>query len=225
MSLRSSLLSVNHGFFTRIGDERKIDHVRNILGAKKMITAKQVHSNIALHVKDEGQYEADALVTDKPGIAVAVFTADCAPILFHDKAAGLVAATHAGWRGARYGIIESTINLMKEMGAKDIIASVGPCIHQRSYEVGAEFIVAFTGESQNNKKFFAPGRTDSSGNKYSMFDLPGYIENKLKQNGIEKLEVIDEDTLTQPDKFFSFRRGTIVGEKETGRQISGICLG
>ncbi len=243
MFLTSPIIKAHHGFFTRNGgvsqgefaslncgygsgeDKELVSKNRNIvrekLGAVKLLTVHQVHSNIAVYADDwEKNPEADAIITNKPGIAIGVLTADCAPILFCDEKACVIGAAHAGWKGARFGIIESTIKLMKDLGAKDISASVGPCIHQKSYEVSDNFIDSFLAESVSNKKFFKPSQKAG----HLMFNLPAYIEEKLRQNGINKVDVLNEDTLTQPDNFYSYRRGTLAGKSEYGRQISAIVL-
>lgn len=255
--LKSNLINIPHAFSTR--EESSQDITKN-LGAKKLITAKQIHSNIAHFIDDasfphmresieSNMLEGDALVTNIPNMAVGVYTADCGPILFSDEKARLVAAAHAGWKGARYGIIENTIKLMKDKGAKNITAVLGPCIHQKSYEVSAEFLDNFLDETKDNMRFFVEGfynnvipsevegshlikkdfstplcsaQNDKS-SKY-LFNLPAYIENKLVTSGIKNIEILDEDTLSKPNKFCSFRRGTLAGTKETGRQISAICL-
>jgi YfiH family protein len=240
--LKSSIIKNKHGFFTRIGgvsegvfaslnvglnsgDEREKvlknrDIVRESLVAEKLVTISQIHSNIAIYVNDEGKYEGDALVTDKPNIAIGILTADCTPILFEDGENGIIGAVHAGWKGARYGIIENTIKLMKEKGAKNISAAIGPCIQQNSYEVDKSFYENFLQESNSNQVFFS----ESIKLGHYMFNLPHYIKSKLEQSGIANIENLKQDTLTQPDKFFSHRRGTISGKEEKGRQISAICL-
>jgi len=216
--LTSSLITTRHGFFTRSTSDN--EHVRKSLGASELILAKQIHSSTALLINKPGVYEGDALVTTTQGIAVAVYTADCGPILLCDKKAGVIAAAHAGWPGARNGIIDSVISVMQKAGAKDIVAALGPCIHQRSYEVGPEFFTNFISESKDNEKFFSPSTKPG----HFMFDLPGYIEMKLRAAGVNSIEVLPQDTLSHPDQFHSFRRSTIAGIKEPGRQLSAICL-
>ena len=244
MFLKSNVLQVNHGFFTRNGgvstgvyaslncgagsgdDLAKVaenrDRVREVLGGKSIITMHQIHSNIAVIVDEQNQQkiEADALVSKTAGIAIGVLTADCTPILFHDKKAGVIGAAHAGWKGARFGIIEATIKAMKELGATEIVAAIGPTIQQKSYEVGAEFIDNFKSESEANTKFFAPSIKQG----HFMFDLPAYVNEKLVKNGVNSVDNLGEDTLSQPEKFYSYRRNTLAGTKEYGRQISAICL-
>lgn len=243
MFLTASNIKSKHGFFTRnggfsageykglncgfgSGEDREIvqknrDLVLEKLGGQKLVTAYQIHSDVA-HVVNgsEDKLEGDALVTDKPGIALGVLAADCCPILFEDRKAGIIGAAHAGWKGARFGIIGSTIRTMQNMGAQDISAAVGPCIQQGSYEVSNDFAQVFATEGAYNAEFFSQSVKEG----HFMFNLPAYIEMKLKKNGIENITVLAEDTLSQPARFYSYRRGTLEGKKEYGRQISAICM-
>jgi YfiH family protein len=242
MHQKSKVINTNHGFFGREGgvsggtyaslncgagsgdDLDKVQQNReivcNALGAEVLVTAKQTHSKTSIIVSGAGQYEGDALVTNTRGVAVAVLTADCTPILFYDADAGVVAAAHAGWRGAIGGIIDSTIAAMQSLGAKNIVAAIGPTIQQKSYEVGQEFIDNFAAESAENRKFFVSGE---KAGKF-MFDLPSYVEQRLRQNGITKIDNTGIDTLSAPEKYFSFRRNTLEGKTEYGRQVSAISL-
>ena len=243
MFLASKLIENKHGFFTRMGgvstgeyaslncgfgsgDQRELvqqnrDIVMNALGGNKLITAYQTHSDICHIINGhEEKLEGDALVTNKPGIAIGILTADCGPILFEDKKAGVIGAAHAGWKGARFGIIGSTIRAMEHLGASEITAVLGPCIHHESYEVSEEFLHVFATEGPQNGVYFT--KSDKEG--HYQFDLPAYIEMKLKKNGIENIEILPENTYTQADKFYSFRRGTHEGRQEYGRLISAICL-
>lgn len=217
MPFTSVSLKARNGFFTRDEDR---DFILQNLGAQKLMLLKQVHSNIAHYVTDDTQLEGDATVTDVKGLALGIITADCGPILFEDSKAKVIGAAHAGWKGARYGIIESTVKLMKEKGANNISAALGPCIHQKSYEVSEEFLNNFLSESADNKKYFIPSKK----NGHLMFDLPAYIRYKLKLAGINEIETIEQDTLTNPAQFCSYRRSTLAGEPSAGRQISAICL-
>ena len=217
MQMLSKLIQTPHGFFTK---DETAESICQKLGAEKLVTLKQVHSNIAHYIAGDAQMDGDALVTDKPGIALGIITADCVPILFYDDAAKIIGAAHAGWKGARYGVIESALKLMRGKGAAGIVAAIGPCIHQKSYEVDSAFHNNFIQESKENHSFFMTGKMAG---KYQ-FNLPGYVENKLKQNGIKNIEILNEDTLSQPAKFCSFRRSTLKGENSAGRQISAICL-
>ncbi len=246
MFLKSKLIDVNHGFFTRNGgvsagvygslncgpgsgdDLKNVEHnrelVRKAVGADELVTARQCHSDIAIVVnsKSEGEgAEVDALVTNKKSLAVGVLTADCTPILLYDREAQVVAAVHAGWRGARFGVISSALRAMQNLGAENIVAAIGPCIHQDSYEVSEEFTQVFAAETGDNGKYFK--RTPNKEGHYQ-FDLPSYVEFKLKKNGVAEVDNLNEDTLSQPKKFFSYRRNTLEGTKDYGRQISVICL-
>ncbi len=243
MFLTSDILKSKHGFFTRnggvstgqyaslncgfgSGDERETvqqnrDIVMNALGGNKLITAYQTHSDICHTVNgNEEKLEGDALVTNKPGLVVGILTADCGPILFEDRNAGVVGAAHAGWKGARFGIIGSTIRAMEHLGATEITAVLGPCIQRQSYEVKEDFLHVFATEGPQNGIYF----TKSGKEGHFMFDLAAYIEMKLRKNGIENVQILNEDTYSQPDKFYSFRRGTHEGRQEYGRLISAICL-
>lgn len=243
MFLTASNLQSKHGFFTReggkstgefsglncglgSGDDLDVvrqnrDIVREKLGGKRLVTLYQIHSDVVHIAKDSDErMEGDALVTDKPGIAIGILAADCCPILFEDKKAGIIGAAHAGWKGARFGIISSTIRAMQSMGAQNIHAAIGPCIQHNSYEVSHDFAQGFGAEGAYNADFF----TQSKREGHFMFNLPGYIEMKLQKHGIENISNLGEDTLTQPEKFYSYRRMTLAGGKEYGRQISAICL-
>jgi len=242
MFLKSDLIAAKHGFFTREGgvsggdfaslncgfgsgdDMEKVAANRKIiereLHCSEIITAKQTHSDVALVINSPGNYTADALVTDKFGLPIGVLTADCVPVLLYSENGAVVGAIHAGWRGARFGIIGSTIRAMQNLGAYEIKAVIGPCIHQKSYEVGLDYVGVFLSESLENNRFFV---NSVKANHY-MFDLPGYVESKLYKNKVMKVKKLDEDTLTQGEKFFSYRRATLEGKKEYGRQMSVICL-
>ena len=242
MFLKSELLVPRHGFFTRsggqssgeyaslncgygsgddaaiVGANRKI--ISSQLRCEEIITAKQTHSDVALVVNGPGEYQADALVTDKFGLALGVLTADCAPILLYSEKAVVAAAVHAGWRGARFGIIGSTVRAMQNLGAREIYAVIGPCIQQQSYEIGEDFFKVFASEGLPSGQFFAAAGKPG----HYLFDLPGYVEMKLYKNGVRKVQIIREDTYSQDNKFYSYRRSSQKGIKEYGRQLSVICL-
>lgn len=242
MFLKSDLIQTRHGFFTREGGESKGAYAslncgfgsgdnektvaRNRLVISKqlrcdeILTARQTHSDVASVVNGPGEYQADALVTDKFGLALGVLTADCAPVLLYSENAAVIAAVHAGWRGARFGIIGSTVRAMQNLGATEINAIIGPCIQQDSYEVGPDFFHVFATEGTPSGQFFKASKKHG----HYMFDLPGYVEMKLYKNGVRKVKILNEDTYSQNDKFYSYRRSTQAGEKEYGRQLSVICL-
>ena len=189
-----------------------------------LVTVRQVHGAevaVADRWTIEARPAADAIVTDQPGLALGILTADCAPLLFEDRAAGVVAAAHAGWKGAIGGVIEATIAAMERLGARraDIAAAVGPCISRESYEVDEGFRARFVGEDQTNGRFFAAGRPGRW-----QFDLEGYCLARLAGAGIGSAVGLGVDTRADAERFFSYRRATLAGEADYGRQVSLIRL-
>ncbi len=163
---------------------------------------------------------ADAMVTARPGIALAIITADCAPVLFADPVAGVIGAAHAGWRGALAGVLEATVAAMVERGAAParIRAAIGPCIAQRSYEVGADLHAALLARDAANARFFAPGRDHA----HWQFDLPGFCAARLAAAGVAEIALPVADTMTDAGRFFSHRRRTLAGGGPIGHQMSVI---
>jgi len=192
----------------------------------RLLTAYQIHSpNVAVVAAPwmpDRRPRADALVTAEPGLAIAVTTADCGPILLADERAGVVAAAHAGWRGAAGGVIEATIAAMERYGAdrERVVAALGPMIHQPSYEVGPEFVADFTRQDPANARFFAT----AARNGHAQFDLPGYIAARLTGAGIHHIDDTGHCTYSYPVRFFSYRRSTHRKESDYGRHISAIAL-
>jgi YfiH family protein len=170
---------------------------------------------------DDARPRADALVSDWPGLALGVVTADCAPVLLADEAAGIVAAAHAGWRGAFTGILGATVAAMEKLGAdrSRIAAAVGPCIARKSYEVDEGFLCRFAEADSGNERFFTPGREG-----HHRFDLEAYVIARLAEADVTRVEALGLDTYADPDRFFSFRRATHAGEPTYGRQLSLIAL-
>ncbi len=157
-------------------------------------------------------------MTAVPGLAIAVLTADCQPVLLADAEAGVIGAAHAGWKGAAGGVLDATVTAMRALGARRITAVIGPTISQRAYEVGDDFMDSFIGEDPDNQRFFAGGP-----NGRPMFDLPSY--------GLSRLRALDVDatwcghcTYSDPVRFFSYRRSTHQGQVDYGRLISAIAL-
>jgi YfiH family protein len=165
--------------------------------------------------------EADALVTATPEVLLAVLTADCQPVLFHDSAAGVVGAAHAGWRGALDGVLEATLDAMEGLGASRAatVAVIGPTISQAAYEVGPEFLDRFRAEDPDATRFFINGAGDRV-----LFDLPGYGAHRLRAAGVGRAEWTGHCTYRDPDRFYSYRRTTHAGEADYGRLISTIRL-
>lgn len=246
----SELPGIRHGFFTRAGGvseglyaglncgpgssdvaARVAENRARVaahLGARHrdVVTLYQVHGKdactISAPVVGDGRPKADAVVTSTSGLAVGVLTADCAPVLFADAEAGIVAAAHAGWRGAVAGILEATIAEMERQGASRarIRAAIGPSINQDSYEVGPEFEAELIKSCPNNTRFFT---RDSAGGR-ARFDLPGYVESRLCAAGVEAVERQTLCTYANESLFFSFRRSQHRKEADYGRQISAIVV-
>lgn len=191
----------------------------------RLVTLYQVHSADAVTVlepwNDELRPHADALVTDRSGLTLGILTADCAPVLFADREAGVIGAAHAGWKGAIGGVTDSTVAAMEALGAKRerIAAAVGPCIARGSYEVDDAFRTRFAAHDPANDRFFSPGRSG-----HHQFDLEAYVVHRLAAAGLRTVEALGEDSYSQPDRFYSFRRATHRGEPDYGRQISLISL-
>lgn len=187
-----------------------------------LIGAHQVHSARAIFV--DGPWagkrpQADALVTTTPGLAISVLTADCAPILLLDQQAGVIAAAHAGWKGALAGVLESTVELMRANGAAHIIAAIGPCIHRNSYEVGPEFEARFLVEDENYATYFAAGAGDRR-----LFDLPRFCASRLANAGVRDVEMSPLDTYAEERILFSHRRSVHRNEHGYGRNCAAIAL-
>lgn len=242
-----ALAPLRHGFFTRKGgassgvfeglncgigssDQAEVVKINRARVADAMkvapdhlVTVHQVHSPDVKLVKGplDNAPKADAMVTATPGIALAILTADCQPVLFADAEAGVIGAAHAGWRGALDGVLEATITAMENLGARreEISAVIGPSISQAAYEVGPEFIDAFLDQDPDNSRFFANGTGD-----HYQFDLTGYGVHRLRTAGVGHAEWTRHCTYSDPDRFFSYRRASHAKEADYGRLISTIRL-
>lgn len=243
--------SVRHAFFTRRGgvsegayaslncglgsgdDPEKVRTNRaaaaEALGvaATALTTVYQVHSPDVVRVEapwapGPDAPRADAMVTDRPGVALGILTADCVPVLFADSEAGVIGAAHAGWKGAFSGVLEATVAAMADLGARAdrIAAAVGPCIRQESYEVGDDFRDRFVAADAGNAAFFAPGHRPG----HCQFDLPGFAMARLGRLGLGAVTDVEVDTCADADRFFSYRRGTLAGAPDYGRGLSAIAL-
>lgn len=192
----------------------------------RLITCHQIHSATVLTVEHPWRREdaprADGMVTTRPGIALGVLAADCAPVLFADPQAGVIGAAHGGWKGALGGVMEATVAAMAQLGAVParIRAGIGPCIAQASYEVGAEFPERFAAEDPSSGAFFAPGARPGK----FLFDLPGYIAHRLSRLGLAAVGHTGGDTAAEPERFFSYRRACLTGERDYGRGLAAIAL-
>ena len=241
---------VRHGFFTRVGgvsrglysslncgfgsgdskDSVTENRARAIsrfdLPPERLTTVYQVHSPKVVVVEEpwtaDAAPEADAMVTAGRRIVLGILTADCAPVLFADTRKRVVGAAHAGWRGALDGVLEATISQMVGLGARleRIVAVIGPCIAQRSYEVGQDFRDRFVADSENNADFFAPSRRPG----HAQFDLVGYVARRIVSAGVETVQNCPNDTVAEADRFFSYRRSVLRGEPDYGRGLSAIVI-
>lgn len=244
----SHLLPVPHGFFGRRGgvskgeveglncgfgsrdDPAAIRRNRYLAGSAVMpgapvVTVRQVHGRDVLHatqpLAEDARPEADAIVTDRPGLLIGILAADCAPVLFADAEAGIVGAAHAGWRGAVGRVVASTVAAMEHLGARRarIAAAVGPAIARANYEVDDDFFRRFVGDDPENERFFGPGRAG-----HHQFDLESYVGARLADAGIARAELLGHDTYSREKEYYSFRRATHEGASDYGRQISLIGL-
>ncbi len=244
--LTSDLLApMQHGFFTRKGgsssgifqglncgpgssdqsqavamNRARVAQELNV-APEDLLSIHQVHSPdvVTLTSRDTPRPKADAMVTAVPGLALGILTADCQPVLFADATAGVVGAAHAGWKGALAGVLEATLDAMEALGARraNIAAVIGPCISQRAYEVGPEFLDTFLTDDPDNSRFFAGGTGDRV-----QFDLPGFGLHRLRQAGVGQAEWTRHCTYSDAERFFSYRRTTHAGEADYGRLISVI---
>ena len=199
---------------------------RAVLPGARLVTCYQVHSADAVTVlapfADDLRPHADALVTDRPGLLLGILTADCAPVLLADRAAAIVGAAHAGWKGALGGVTDAMLMAMETLGAdrSRIVAAVGPCIARASYEVDDAFLARFAAADRDNDRFFASGREG-----HHRFDLEAYVAHRLASAGVGTIETLGLDTYADPERFYSYRRATHRGEPSYGRQISLIAAG
>ncbi len=246
----SRLARIRHAFFTRTGGvsegvyatlnggvgsndaPAKVDENRARMAAAlgvasdRLLTAYQIHSpEVAIAERPwtrENRPRADAIVTRTPKLAIGVSTADCGPLLFVDAQAGVIGTAHAGWRGAFGGVIEATVAAMEKLGAKRqrIAAALGPTIRQPNYEVGPELVERFVAADATNERFF----TISKRAGHAMFDLTGYIGSRVQRAGISEFEDLGLCTYAEPERFFSYRRMTRLGESDYGRHINAIAL-
>jgi polyphenol oxidase len=244
------LPGVAHGFFTRLGGVSRgvYESLNGGVGSRDAPDAVaenrgrvaaalgvapdclavpfQIHSPDAIAISEGwprgARPRCDALVTATPGLALGVTGADCGMILFANQRAGVIGATHAGWKGALAGVVEATVAAMERLGARrnDTIAALGPCIGHKSYEVGPEFVAAFASAGEDTARYFAPSRREG----HSMFNLNGYIAERAARAGVGRFEDLGLDTYSDERRFFSYRRATHRKEPDYGRLMSVIVL-
>ena len=244
----AALDRVPHGFFGRQGgyssgvvaglncgtgsgdDPETVDANRRlaadaILPRAPIASVYQIHSPTAVIVTEAVPHaerpRADGLVTDRPGLLLGVVTADCAPVLMADMDAGVIAAVHAGWRGATAGVTDQAIAAMISLGAKveNVAAAIGPCLARASFEVGQDFAERLLVDDPGNERFLGGGPRGKP-----HFDLEAYLAARLAAAGIQRIEATSLDTYRLEDRFYSYRRSTHRGEPTYGRQISLIGL-
>ncbi len=244
-----ALPNIRHAFFTREGgvstglyqslnaglgsqdDPAQVLENRRRMAAElgvapeNFVSCYQIHSPDVIIAREPFTGErpkADAIVTDRPGIAVGASTADCGPVLFADNETRVIGAAHAGWKGALAGVSDATIAVMEEKGARRerITAVIGPTISQEAYEVGPDFAAQFIAEARDNADFFTP----SPRARHQMFDLPAYLERRMTRQGVGQVVAMGLCTYGNEDRFYSYRRATHRNEKDYGRQISAIVL-
>ena len=240
---------IRHGFFNRVGGksigiykslncglgskDRKYKVLENLRIAKKKISTKsrnifllhQIHSNKFVFINKSFKFKkkmirGDAIVTDQRKIPIAVLTADCVPILLYDKKRNMIAAIHAGWKGAYKGIIKNVINFMLKEGCteKNIICAIGPCIGPTNYNVRKKFKIKFLKKDKKNTIFFRNKK------KLIYFDLPSYVKSQLKLFKIRKIDMKNVDTFNEKNNLFSARRSLIKKHDDYGRNISIIMI-
>lgn len=242
------LSGVAHGFFGRLGgvsngelaslncglgsgdDPALIAENRQrvadaVLPGAALTGVYQVHGDRCVIVDSETDLavrpEADALATQTPGILLGILTADCVPVLFADREAGVVGAAHAGWKGAIAGVTDATLDAMESLGARraHIAAAIGPCIARASYEVDEAFVARFVSDDPANERFFVAGKPG-----HAMFDIAAYVAARLAAAGVTRIAIGGQDTYAQPQDYFSYRRACHKGENSYGRQLSVIGL-
>lgn len=257
LDILNDVAGVRHGFFTREGgvssglyaslncsfgsgdDPARVAQNRAIamkafgLAPEALVAGYQVHGADVAVVdrpwRREDAPKVDGLVTNRPGIALGVLTADCVPVLLADGKAGVVGAAHAGWRGAKAGIVAAVVEAMCALGAtrESIRAGIGPAIARRSYEVGPEFPELILGrplkagqEPGAGDDLFAPAARAG----YFLFDLAGYAMRRCREAGIGALDHVPADTLGEERRFYSYRRSVLRHEPDYGRSLSAIAL-
>jgi YfiH family protein len=248
-ALKRFSMHVRHGFFGRrggvsagvykslncgpgSGDEpaKVMENRRRVCAAiggsiDRLAAPRQVHSAKAV-IADKAfepneRPECDALVTKRPGLVLGVLAADCAPIMLCDPHNGVIAAIHAGWRGAVGGVIESAVEAMASLGADPgkTAAGIGPCLSQSSFEVGPDLIDAVLNATPWAENLFEPGPGDRQ-----FFDLKRYAQGRLARLGIAHIDALTDDTLTAQEQYFSHRHSVKTGERDCGRNMSVIMI-
>jgi YfiH family protein len=227
---------INYNFFGKdcildqdLKDRTDLNQKLNDLNFKfgEVLLLNQIHGDKVVIVDDikkihgtQNLPKADGIVTNLKNIAIGIVTADCAPIIFYDEKKQVIGACHAGWKGAKLGIIQETVKKMHDLGATNISAIIGPMIQQYSYQVSIDFYNEFLLEDAKNLRFFKETADPIRWN----FNLPNYVENKLSLSGVNDIENLMIDTYTNPQKYSSYRRSCHYSDEIRGRNIAVICL-
>ncbi len=244
-----NLNGITHGFFTRqggvstgiyaslntgrgsndsqqaIGENRAL--IRKEMGADALCSLYQIHSAEVIEVTvpwvPSDLPKADAMVTNREGLALGVLTADCVPVLFADVGAGVIGAAHSGWKGTQAGVIQSTVAAMEKLGAEasHIVAAIGPCISQESYQVDTLFRANLISADEKTESLF---ERDSSKPTHYLFNLKAYALLQCQRAGLSNIEMLPHDTYVQDELFYSYRRSCHRNESDYGRQVSAIML-
>ena len=192
--------------------------------AKNIFLLNQIHSNKLVYIDNNYKLtkkpKADAVITNQKNLPIAVLTADCVPILIYDNKKRIIAAIHAGWKGAFKGIIDKVIRFMVKKGCslKNITAVIGPSISVKNYEVKDDFMKKFIKKDKKSLKYF------KIENNKLYFDLSQYVYSQILQNKIKNIDTIKLDTFDIKNKFFSARRALSLKQNDYGRNISIIML-
>ncbi len=241
--------NISHGFFNRNGGtsngiyrslncgpgsndkknkvKKNLNIVKNKIGkkAKNIFLIHQIHSNKFIFIDKnfkfyKKKFKADAIITNQKKLPIAILTADCVPLLLYDKKKVMIAAIHAGWKGAFKGIVQKVLKFMIKKGCKKnhIIAAIGPCIKQNNYNVKEDFIKKFLKKDKMNKKFFKKKKNTI------YFNLTNFVKYQLKSNEITKIDTINIDTFLRKNNFFSARRSLRSKHDDYGRNISIIMI-
>ena len=244
--LLSKYQNISHGFFNKLGgysdgiykslncgvgsNDKKNNINKNLkkvckkisCSRNKLVLLNQIHSNKVFSINKIPQKKliGDGLITSKNKFALGILTADCAPIFILDPKIKIIAAIHSGWKGAYKKIVYKTVRNLKKKGCNvnDLIAVIGPCISKNNYEVKKDFLIKFTSQNKNSRRFF------NFRKKKIFFSLSEYIKNQLKDIGIKNIEIINKDTYLRKNNFFSHRRSLKNKYNDYGRNISVIMI-
>lgn len=198
-------------------------NVTKAMGGNGLAVLRQVHGKAVHIATTPTEYglepEADAAVTNIPGLILGIQTADCVPVLFACKSGKVIGAAHCGWKSAKLDITNEVLRLMRELGAEEVVAMIGPSIKQDSYEVSQEYYDNFIADDSNSAVFFKEGKEG-----HYFFDLPSYVKRKLNLAGVDEVSIHPDDTYSMEDKYYSWRRCCHKGISYEGNLLSSIMI-